>query len=94
MNVRNLSILVFVTQCVGGIAARASEVNSETKFALDLWGVSKPDPIEELLTSLPSAGVCLVDHQQTSQLNKSIDVSYQYRFLTLVLISKVIVVSG
>jgi hypothetical protein len=58
-----------------GIPARASEVNSETAFALDYWGVEKPRPIEELLLELPSAGVCLVDHQQTSQLNKSIDVS-------------------
>lgn len=59
----------------GGIAARASEVNSETKFALELWGVQKPEPIEELLVKYPDAGVCLVDHQQTSQLNPSIDVS-------------------
>ena len=59
----------------GGIPARASEVNSETRFALDLWGVEEPTPIEELLSKHPSAGVCLVDHQQTSQLNKSISVS-------------------
>jgi hypothetical protein len=59
----------------GGIPARASEVNSETAFALQEWGVEKPRPIEELLVELPNAGVCLVDHQQTSQLNKSIDVS-------------------
>jgi manganese-dependent inorganic pyrophosphatase len=58
----------------GGIPARASEVNSETAFALQRWGVEKPRPIEELLVELPKAGVCLVDHQQTSQLNKSIDV--------------------
>jgi hypothetical protein len=59
----------------GGIPARASEINSETAFALKLWGVEKPRPIEELLVELPEAGVCLVDHQQTSQLNKAIDVS-------------------
>lgn len=59
----------------GGIPARASEVNSETAFALKTWGVETPDPIEELLLEHPAAGVCLVDHQQTSQLNKSIDVS-------------------
>lgn len=59
----------------GGIPARASEVNSETEFALKRWNISKPRPIEELLVELPQAGVCLVDHQQTSQLNPSIDVS-------------------
>lgn len=59
----------------GGTPARASEVNSETAFALNLWGAEKPRPIEELLVENPKAGVCLVDHQQTSQLNKSIDVS-------------------
>lgn len=58
----------------GGVAARASDVNSETKFALNLFNISAPPPVEELLVSLPNAGVCLVDHQQTSQLNKSIDV--------------------
>lgn len=59
----------------GGIPARASEVNSETAFALKLWNVPKPEPIEELLNTYPKAGVCLVDHQQTSQLNKAIDVN-------------------
>lgn len=58
----------------GGIAARASEVNSETAFALKLWGAEKPRPIEELLVEYPEAGICLVDHQQTSQLNKSISI--------------------
>ena len=58
----------------GGIPARASEVNSETAFCLELWGVEKPLPIEELLVQYPKAGVCLVDHQQTSQLNKAINV--------------------
>lgn len=59
----------------GGVAARASEINPETAFVLDLWGVEAPHPIEELLVEYPQAGVCLVDHQQMSQLNKAIDVS-------------------
>lgn len=63
----------------GGIAARASEVNSETAFALKLWGVEAPKKIEELLVELPKAGVCLVDHQQTSQLNPAIKVIPLYR---------------
>jgi len=59
----------------GGIPARASEVNSETAFALRVWGAIKPRPVEEVLATFPTAGVCLVDHQQTSQLNKAINVS-------------------
>jgi hypothetical protein len=47
-------------------------VNSETKFCLAHWGVALPPPVEDVLASLPDAGVCLVDHQQTSQLNPSI----------------------
>lgn len=64
------------SELYGGIPCRASEINSETAFALQYWGVEKPRPVEELLVEYPKAGVCLVDHQQTSQLNKSIDVSY------------------
>jgi len=58
----------------GGFAARASEINSETQFAIDLWGAVIPQAIEEALVVHPDSGVCLVDHQQTSQLNKAIAV--------------------
>jgi len=63
------------SELYGGIPARASEVNSETAFALNYWQVQKPEPIEQLLQQHPKAGVCLVDHQQTSQLNKAIDIN-------------------
>jgi len=56
----------------GGTACRASEVNSETAFCLERWGIEKPAPVEEMLEKMPDAGVCLVDHQQTSQLNPAI----------------------
>jgi manganese-dependent inorganic pyrophosphatase len=56
----------------GGQAARASQVNSETRFCLDKWGVPEPPPIELMLEKNPDAGVCLVDHQQTSQVNPAI----------------------
>jgi hypothetical protein len=56
----------------GGTPALASEVNSETQFALDYWGVEKPRRIEEILKENPNADVCLVDHQQTSQMNPAI----------------------
>ena len=57
-----------------GMPARASEINSETKYCLEHWGVEAPPPIEDMLARHPDAGVCLVDHQQTSQLNKAIKV--------------------
>jgi hypothetical protein len=53
----------------GGTPALASKVNSETQFALDKWEVELPRTIEELLKEEPNADVCLVDHQQTSQMN-------------------------
>lgn len=58
----------------GGIPARASEINSETQFALDHWGVSLDTirPVEEVLVEHPDKGVCLVDFQQTTQLNPAI----------------------
>ena len=56
----------------GGIPAAASEVNSETKFALDYFGLPVPRRIEEIIEEDPNAKVCLVDHQQTSQMNPAI----------------------
>mmetsp|Transcript_15435 Transcript_15435/g.33429 ORF Transcript_15435/g.33429 Transcript_15435/m.33429 type:complete len:473 (+) Transcript_15435:63-1481(+) len=57
----------------GGRAALASEINSETKFAMREWGVEEPPTIEEVLKENPNAKICLVDHQQTSQMNPSIN---------------------
>jgi inorganic pyrophosphatase/exopolyphosphatase len=59
----------------GGIACRASELNSETKFCLERWGLEPPPKIEDMLLAHPHAGVCLVDHQQTSQKNPAISSS-------------------
>lgn len=56
----------------GGVPALASEINSETQFALDRWGVKKPRRLEEILKETPKADICLVDHQQTSQMNAAI----------------------
>ena len=33
----------------GGVPARASEINTETQFALEHWGVDLPPPVEDLL---------------------------------------------
>lgn len=57
----------------GGTAALASEINSETAFALKEWNVKKPPTIEEVLKENPNAKICLVDHQQTSQMNPNIN---------------------
>lgn len=59
----------------GGIPARATELNPETEYALKLWRAEKPRPIEDLLNEYSKAGVCLVDHQQTSMLSPSIEVT-------------------
>ena len=59
----------------GGIPARASEINSETEFALQQFGVPVPETIETLVDKTPDAKICLVDHQQTSQMNPSIKPS-------------------
>ena len=57
----------------GGTPALASDVNSETQFALDYWGVQAPARIEEIIAENPKAEICLVDHQQTSQMNSAIN---------------------
>jgi manganese-dependent inorganic pyrophosphatase len=59
----------------GGVAARASEINSETKWALKEWNCELPQPIEVLLENSPSNSVCLVDFQQQSQLNPAIPMA-------------------
>lgn len=62
----------------GGKACLASDVNSETAFALERWGIKDGDElmparIEDFLESNPDAQICLVDHQQTSQMNPAIN---------------------
>jgi len=61
----------------GGTPARASEINSETAFALEHWGypLEKVALVDDLLREAPEAPVCLVDFQQTTQLNPAIKES-------------------
>jgi inorganic pyrophosphatase/exopolyphosphatase len=59
----------------GGIPARASECNAETKFALDYWNCDAPDRVEDLLNSAMEQKVCLVDFSQISQLHTAIPMS-------------------
>jgi len=50
---------------------RCSEINAETEFCLQEWGFEVPLPVEEVIT--PDSKVCLVDFQQTTQLNSVIN---------------------
>jgi manganese-dependent inorganic pyrophosphatase len=56
----------------GGTPAAASELNAETKFALDRFGCPEPRRIEDIVAEDPGCKICLVDHQQTSQMNPCI----------------------
>lgn len=56
-----------------GKASIASNLNGETRFALQKWKAETPPPIEEAIKTA-SSGVCLVDHQQLSQLNPVVPV--------------------
>lgn len=56
----------------GGVPALASEINSETQFALDAWNIEKPRRVEDLIQENPDVNFCLVDHQQTSQMNPNV----------------------
>jgi manganese-dependent inorganic pyrophosphatase len=59
----------------GGIPALASKINSETIFAFQEFGLPMPQYIEDVLEERPDTDICLVDHQQTSQLHPDIPVS-------------------
>ena len=56
----------------GGTPAAASDINSETKYALERFGVPVPRKIEDIIAEDPDVNICLVDHQQSSQMNPSI----------------------
>lgn len=68
----SISGAIAAAHLYGGTPARASEINSETKFALEYWKVNCPETIEKLLEIRPDAPICLVDFQQQSQMNDSI----------------------
>ena len=53
-----------------GIAVSCSELNSETRFALKKWRFDPPIKVEDVIR--PESRVCLVDFQQSTQLNEAI----------------------
>jgi manganese-dependent inorganic pyrophosphatase len=56
----------------GGTPAAASELNAETRYALTRFGCPDPRRIEDIVAEDPGCRICLVDHQQTSQMNPCI----------------------
>lgn len=57
----------------GGTPAAASELNSETQYVLSRFGCPQPRRIEDIVAENAEARICLVDHQQTSQMNPCIE---------------------
>ena len=57
----------------GGLAARSSEVNAETKFCLKKWGFDMPKAFEDMVEDASKRGVVMVDHNQTNQSPKCMD---------------------
>mmetsp|Transcript_14943 Transcript_14943/g.29760 ORF Transcript_14943/g.29760 Transcript_14943/m.29760 type:complete len:534 (-) Transcript_14943:72-1673(-) len=56
-----------------GIALSASKINSETAFALEYWGLDTPDLFETYKGG--TGKVCLMDHNQVSQIAKGVDLN-------------------
>ena len=67
--VGSVATAIAAAELYGGVAARASELDSESQFALNYWGLPPPLHIEVLVETQPGAGICLVDHQQRSQVH-------------------------
>jgi len=58
-----------------GTAAAASAINSETDFALKEFNLSCPPPFPEVLAAKgPKHPICLVDHNQISQIAPGVDM--------------------
>jgi inorganic pyrophosphatase/exopolyphosphatase len=51
----------------GGTFTRASDINTESKFALERWGIEVP-PLFQDTDEKTQEKVCLVDHNQTTQM--------------------------
>ena len=68
----SIASAIGAAEIFGGIASRASEINTETAFALEHFGVPVPPPFLEVAAG---RGVCLVDHNQVSQMTPGVDPS-------------------
>lgn len=63
----SIASAVGCAELYSGIAARASEVNNESRYALEIWGIDTPRPFLEVKESNPTTKVCIVDHNQAKQ---------------------------
>lgn len=61
---------VGAAELFGGVAARASDINTETAYALERFGVPLPAPFAEVGAGRP---VVLVDHNQVSQMTAGVE---------------------
>lgn len=71
----SIASAVACAELFGGTAARASEVNSETRCALDLWHVPLPETFSSACERLPNAKIVLCDHNQMSQSPDGLDLT-------------------
>lgn len=74
----SIASAIGAAELYGGSPARASEINSETEFAMQHWGIQmhRIPSIEDILSrSGETTRVCLVDFQQRTQLHPAINES-------------------
>ena len=57
-----------------GIPARAGTINTETEYVLNRCGVSQPEMYGDVLKAREVQNICLVDHNQTSQVCDGVDM--------------------
>jgi len=53
----SISGAIGAAELYGGVAARASEINGECRWALEKWGVEEPRKIEEIVVEMPDRSV-------------------------------------
>ena len=70
----SISSAIGCAELFGGTAASASNVNPETRACLERWGHATP-PLFQTLENCENLPVCLVDHQQTTQMAAGINAA-------------------
>jgi nanoRNase/pAp phosphatase (c-di-AMP/oligoRNAs hydrolase) len=66
----SISSAVGAASLYGGVAARAGPINAESAFVLERYGVEVPKPFLEVCKDKK---VCLMDHNQKSQMTEGVD---------------------
>ena len=57
-----------------GYPAKAGKLNTETEYVLQRFGVAEPDLFEDVSRSRGDSSICLVDHNQMSQVSDGVDL--------------------